>query len=150
MTNDTGVFSPTAAAPVSRAEPLDLVRMPGAKKVDQGSPSSELSASAQAAGQRPERAALEQTVQDLNSLVQNLQREVRFSLDDNSGEVVVKIVDRQTDDVIRQIPSEDVLQLREKLQQATGAVESTHFGAHLHPGRRPRRCLSNRGGNQKK
>ena len=122
MTNDIGVFSPTAAAPVSPTAPLDSVRTTGAKKVDQGSSSGGLSASGQAAGQRPARAALEHTVQDLNGLVQDLQREVRFSLDDNSGEVVVKIVDRQTDEVIRQIPSEDVLQLREKLQQAAGAI----------------------------
>lgn len=73
-------------------------------------------------GQQPEKGQLAQAVDDLNSLVQDLQRQVRFSLDDNSGEMIVKVVDRQTDDVIRQIPAESLLQLRERLEEATGAI----------------------------
>jgi flagellar protein FlaG len=122
MTNDIGVYSLIPAAPVSRKEQSDPIKASGSVNLEQDSSSDEGLVSVLTPEKQPERGELEQTVDDLNGLVQDLQRQVRFSLDDDSGEMVVKVVDRETDDVIRQIPSEEVLQLRDRLEQATGAI----------------------------
>lgn len=35
---------------------------------------------------------------------------------------MIKVVDRETDEVVRQIPSEEVMRLRERLQEAAGVI----------------------------
>ena len=42
--------------------------------------------------------------------------EVRFAIDQNSGDALIRIVDRVTDEVIRQIPSESVIRMAEVLR----------------------------------
>lgn len=64
--------------------------------------------------------ALNGTISDLNSLAQQMHRELRFSLDDESGEMVIKVIDKETDQVLRQIPSQEVLELRQRLTDAVG------------------------------
>lgn len=59
--------------------------------------------------------ALASAVDDLNKFVQSTQRDLQFSIDDGSGRTVVKVVDPQTGDVIRQIPSELALSLAQAL-----------------------------------
>lgn len=65
---------------------------------------------------------LEEMVSGLNELVHELHRELRFSLDKESGEVVIKVIDRETDTVVRQLPPEEVLRLRKRLQEAAGVI----------------------------
>ena len=63
---------------------------------------------------------IEDVVSNLNELVRNLQRELRFSVDTKSGDTVIKVVDRETDEVVRQIPSEEIVALRQRLEESTG------------------------------
>lgn len=124
MANDMGVSSFGAVVPVVRKDEVNPV-----KGVQEKTPASAASESRPATAppapeKQPQKDDIERSVQDLNSLVQELQRELRFTVDDNSGETVVKVVDRQTDEVVRQIPSEDILKLRERLEAATGALFS--------------------------
>ena len=44
-------------------------------------------------------------------------RDLDFSLDDSTGRMVVKVTDRASGDVVRQIPSEEALRLAENLEQ---------------------------------
>jgi flagellar protein FlaG len=55
-------------------------------------------------------------VEKFQSLVQDLQRNLDFSIDDSSGQVVVKVMDGESGTLIRQIPSEDLLRLSERLE----------------------------------
>lgn len=52
---------------------------------------------------------LQEAVSRINDYVQNVQRSIRFSVDEVSGKDVVTVLDKQTDEVIRQIPIEEVL-----------------------------------------
>jgi len=61
--------------------------------------------------------ALEQVVADMQDFVQSVQRNINFSLDDDSGRVVINVTERETGEVIRQIPSEDALRLAENLAE---------------------------------
>lgn len=58
---------------------------------------------------------VEQAAATIQEFVQSTRREINFSVDDGSGGVVVKVTDSTTGDVIRQIPSEEALQLAESL-----------------------------------
>ena len=72
--------------------------------------------------QQASREEIEQTVNEIGDFVQNIQRNLLFSVDDNSGETIIKVTDRETDDVIRQIPSEEVLQLQRYIKDAAGIL----------------------------
>ena len=67
---------------------------------------------------------MEQTASRLNEIAQTIKRDLRFSVDDNSGDVVIKVVDRKTDEVIRQIPEEHVLAIRENIESLKGILFS--------------------------
>jgi len=47
---------------------------------------------------------------------------VQFSVDEETGDTVIKIVDKETKDIIREIPPEQVLKLREKLDEMVGML----------------------------
>ncbi len=55
-------------------------------------------------------------VDQLKSFVKEAQRNLDFSVDDSSGQFVVKVMDGDTGLVIRQIPSEELLRLSEQLE----------------------------------
>jgi flagellar protein FlaG len=59
--------------------------------------------------------ALEKVVSQLNAYIQNTQRDVDFSVDDATGRVVVKVIDSESEEVIRQIPSEEMLAISRHL-----------------------------------
>lgn len=44
-----------------------------------------------------------------------MNRSLRFELDEESGEQVVFIIDKQSGDVVRQIPAQDLLELNSNL-----------------------------------
>lgn len=54
---------------------------------------------------------ISEKVELLNRQLQDMQRGLRFSVDDSSGRIVVKLIDLATDKVLRQIPSEEVLSI---------------------------------------
>ncbi len=58
-----------------------------------------------------------EAVERIRSQVQNLQRDLSFSVDDSTGQVVVRVVDGDSGNVVRQIPSEDILRLAERLDE---------------------------------
>jgi len=77
----------------------------------------------------PTGAELGEAVESINQFVNAQMRTLNFSVDENSGKPVVKVVDFDTKDVIRQIPGEEVLKmasaikrLQEDLGSATGLL----------------------------
>jgi flagellar protein FlaG len=64
------------------------------------------------------RAQVEEAVVTLKAFAQSVSRNLNFTVDDASGQVVVKVTDASSGDVIRQIPSEEALQLAESLSDA--------------------------------
>lgn len=60
---------------------------------------------------------LEQAVAQLNDYVQNSERKLEFSMDVDSGKTVVKVFDANSDELIRQMPNEEALELAQRLSQ---------------------------------
>jgi len=50
--------------------------------------------------------------------IQQVNRDLHMSVDDDTGELVIKVVDQQSQKVIRQIPSEDVLTFIRKFSES--------------------------------
>lgn len=72
---------------------------------------------------------LGEAVERINQFVNAEMRTLNFSVDENSGKAVVKVIDFETKDVIRQIPGDEVLRmasaikrLQEDLGSATGLL----------------------------
>lgn len=63
------------------------------------------------------REQVESAVSTIQEFVQSVRRNVNFTLEDASGRVVVKVTDASSGDIIRQIPSEEALQLAESLEE---------------------------------
>lgn len=61
-------------------------------------------------------------VKDINNFFQMTQRSLGFSMDEASGHMVMQIKDTETNEVIRQIPGEDVLKLVKRLDDVTGVL----------------------------
>ena len=58
----------------------------------------------------------------LVSITQPINNSLQFSIDDDSGRTVVKVVDRQTEEVLRQIPSEEMLDIARALGKLKGLL----------------------------
>ena len=67
---------------------------------------------------------VESAVSRISDYVQNFQRDLQFSVDQDSGRSVIKVVDSETNQVIRQIPSEETLRIAEQLDSPESLIFS--------------------------
>ena len=117
MSNDFGTIK-AVLPPVAQTSPTAHVKRSGENDQLPGVP-----AAVTTTGKAEEtREPLNEVVSELNNLVRDLHRELQFSVDDKSGETVIKVVDSETDEVVRQIPSEEVVRLRQHLEEAAGVI----------------------------
>lgn len=56
-----------------------------------------------------DRASIEKLAQQIGEHIRIENRALSFSVDEELGKTIVKVMDRETDEVIRQIPSEELL-----------------------------------------
>ena len=68
---------------------------------------------------------LEVVVQQLQEFVQTINRGIAFTVDQESGKDVIKVTNKETGELVRQIPSEEVLLLASRLSEATGLLVNT-------------------------
>lgn len=69
---------------------------------------------------------VEEMVEALEDFANTVQTKLNFTIDDGTEDVVVKIMDKETDEVIKQFPAEEILKLREKMQDLKGLLFSTN------------------------
>ena len=74
---------------------------------------------------------LESVVSQLKDYVQNLQRDMDFHVDDATGRVVIQVIDSNSNEVIRQIPSEEILAIARHLSEAIESNEPKGFFIEL-------------------
>jgi flagellar protein FlaG len=60
---------------------------------------------------------IDDAVQDINEHIQVAHRELLFSVDEDSGHAVIKVMDMNTKEVIRQIPSEEALKFARMIEE---------------------------------
>lgn len=63
-------------------------------------------------------------VKDVNEKInvdQMIHRELKFSIDESSKRTVITVLDKKTDEIIRQIPTEQLLELEKELSRRGGS-----------------------------
>lgn len=78
----------------------------------------------QQAGKEPSREQLNQAVSDLNQSSQMKTQGLEFSIDEDSQRTVVKVIDQETKEVLRQIPTREALELAKTFDTAKGSLIS--------------------------
>lgn len=118
MINDTvknGYSSPTPvrasapAASISTAEPTAAV-------------DAQQAAAQPAVPAQPDKKQLQEAVSKLNDYVQNIRRNLSFSVEEATGRTVIRVYDSETDELIRQIPSEETLRLAEQIETQASSL----------------------------
>lgn len=65
---------------------------------------------------------LEAAVKQMEQFFQSVHRNLEFSIDDQSGKVVVKVIATETGEVVRQLPSAEALKLADSLKNANSLL----------------------------
>lgn len=102
-------FAPPANAAVHKATPT-----PSAVSGSQQTADAKLA--------QPSSEELQAAVESVSETVKSFNNSLRFSIDDTTGQTVVKVIDIDTKEVIKQIPSKEMLALAKALDQITGLL----------------------------
>lgn len=105
---------PVAVAPLQNARAADVQARPAA-------PVPEPVASQP--DPRETRRTLEESTQRLNQQMKRNNRELTFSVDDLANKVVVTVKNRETGEIVRQIPSEVALRVAHNLDDMKGLLQ---------------------------
>lgn len=70
---------------------------------------------------------LQSVVKRLNEHVQMINRNLQFSVDEDSGRSVIRVVDAETQELVRQIPSEEVLRISQFIKEQTSDASGLIF-----------------------
>ena len=65
---------------------------------------------------------LREVVDELKRYVEPMAQNLQFTIDEETGKTIVKLIDADTQEVLRQIPSEELVAIAKALQQQRGAL----------------------------
>lgn len=102
---ETGKLLPLSPAPAAASGQ-------SAATVDQGNP-------------KPPPPSMElskETVERLNKVLQERARELEFSVDEDSGRTIVRVIHKESGEVIRQLPPEVVLRFADAFTKGTASL----------------------------
>lgn len=70
-------------------------------------------------------------MQEANYYLQSINRGLEFSVDKDTDRTVVKVVDTKSGEVVRQIPSEEMLELARHMREMEKTSEGVIFKAQV-------------------
>lgn len=70
----------------------------------------------------PPAAQVAEALQSINKTIQVMAQNVEFSVDEESDRAIVKVVDRETKEVIRQMPTKEALEIAKALDRVQGLL----------------------------
>ncbi len=65
---------------------------------------------------------VKQAVQKIQGTVNNLAQNLQFSIDEDTGKTIIKVMDVHTEEVIRQIPTEEAVEIARTLDKVQGLL----------------------------
>ena len=71
---------------------------------------------------QPSRQELNKAVKAVNEFVGSVNNSLKFSVDEDTGQTVVKVIDNVTKEVIKQFPSEEMLEIAKALDSIKGLL----------------------------
>ncbi len=98
---DTAAVAPPARAPASAVD---------------------TAAAVEKAAPVPTQAQVKEAVANINKSLQTLSQDVVFSVDHDSHRTIVKVIDQKTNEVLRQIPTPEALDIAKALDRVSGLL----------------------------
>lgn len=71
---------------------------------------------------QPSREAVAKAVHEVNAHLEAQNRAIEFTIDPDTKAVVVKLIDKQDNRVLRQVPSQEMLEIAKALDQLQGKL----------------------------
>lgn len=102
----------------NQATATDVARDKGHQNITRDRPAE---AAADAAGPQQ----TDNAVKEINQALKTLSTSLRFEVDDESGHTLVKVVDQDSGEVLRQIPSEATVRIARSLDKMVGHLLKT-------------------------
>jgi flagellar protein FlaG len=65
---------------------------------------------------------LQKVIEDLNRAMNPLNQDLKFQFNDKVDELVVQVIDKKNDTVIREFPPKEALKLMEKMRELVGML----------------------------
>ena len=119
-----GLMPNRATSPTTPARQPPPGATGSATEIAQNNATSSLTQAAVQDPKKPQesRNELEKAVKDVSEFVKTANNSLQFSIDDDLGVTVVKVIDTGTKEVIRQIPSEEMLSIAKALDSIKGLL----------------------------
>lgn len=111
--------SPTGSVTAVSAQTPELKSRPAPAAPG---PAAEFGRASSSEAKQPSRPELQQAVDELRRKAQAFAPSLRFSVDHDTGRTVVRVTDANTQEVIRQIPAEEVLKLAKEIDRMQGLL----------------------------
>lgn len=71
---------------------------------------------------KPQPHVIQSTAADIQRLGQAFDKKLQFVVDHGSNDVIIKVIDRETDTVIKELPPEELQRLHNNLKEAIGLL----------------------------
>jgi flagellar protein FlaG len=120
MVNALSPLGSAPASPVVTTPSGHAARAPAPASNGQANGAAAAAQQAAATNAASNRQHLEHAVEKVSKVVNLYNSELKFTVDPDTNSNVVKVIDKQTDQVIRQIPSEEMLKIAQNLDKIVG------------------------------
>jgi flagellar protein FlaG len=116
-------LAPTSASFAQLSESNGLRQLaPGNNAANSSANGTDQTSTANATQQPPSAQQLKEAVKSANEFVGSINSSLQFSVDDKTGQTVVKVMDSETKEVIKQIPSQEMLDIAQALDKLKGLL----------------------------
>ena len=105
-------------SPASPGRPAQL--LPASGSVDSAARATAVAAPSDS--NRPDPARINEALKEVREAIAPVAQNLLFSIDDDTGHTVIKIIDSSTHEVIKQIPSEEILAIAKALDKLQGLL----------------------------
>jgi flagellar protein FlaG len=114
-------IQPTGTSLPTHAQPMLNPAEREARRIGEGAGATAVREQSSTGRPQPgARERLEAATESVRSFVQPINSDIEFSVNDDTGQLVVKIIDRNTKEVIRQMPSDEMIAIARTLDSIKG------------------------------
>ena len=108
-------------APSTRVKPVEKGEQGDFKRLEKEDPRARAEAE-QKQKESASYAEVKELIKEAQGFLDDLQVRLNFEVREETGEVIVRVLDKETDEVVRQIPTEEVVKLRERMEELRGLL----------------------------
>lgn len=107
---------------ISQTPPVDAGAPAAAPRPVQSAAAAVVQQVAAQQAKKPDAAQFQKAVENLQQANQSSSQNLQFSVDNDTHQTVIRVIDGATKEVIRQIPTEEVVQIAKSLDKLSGLL----------------------------